>query len=126
MVVCSCTYKNANLMQVELMMLVACCAAARQLAAQIRAHDETRVQRMAAAAAKRRRCRIRRAVTMGAVAGASLLLAAVWRGAPKQQRGEAAAAPRPAAGQRAVAWSFMSDPMTNTLTGVKFEFGAAR
>jgi hypothetical protein len=98
------------------MMLVACYAAAMQLAAQIRAHDETHVQRMAAVAAERRRRRVRRAVITGTVAGASFMLAAVLRSATKERRGGAAAAPRPAARQRAIAWSFMSDPMTNTLT----------
>jgi hypothetical protein len=104
-------------------------AAAEQLAAQIHAHDEMRDQRAAAAAARRRRVRFLKLLVMGVITSASLMLASTWRSKPKEQQHEAATATAqcpPAAGQRAVAWSFMSDPTTNTLTGLKFEVGAAR
>ena len=113
-----------------------CCllAAAEQLTAQIHAHEELLAQRVVTAAAARRRRAMLKALIMGAVTGVSLklagdMLAAAWRSRPTDQRREAAAAgaPRtPAGGRRAVAWSFMSDQMTNTLTGVKFEIGAGQ
>lgn len=71
-------------------MLTAGCwlpAATEQLAAQLRAHDELLAREAAAAAvAQRRRGRMRRALVMGAVTGASLLMAAAWRSAAKERR----------------------------------------
>jgi hypothetical protein len=71
-------------------MLTAGCwlpAATEQLAAQLRAHDELLAQEAAAVAvAQRRRGRMRRALIMGAITGASLLLAAAWRSGAEERR----------------------------------------
>lgn len=98
-----------------------------QIAARIRAYDEhvaqgdAAIAAAAAQAAQRRRGRIRNALIMGAVTGASLLLATALHSTerPKEQQQEAAAeiaAPEAAgldiAGQRAIG-ILMVDPTTN-------------
>lgn len=65
-------------------------AASEELIARIKAHDEHVAQQMAAAAWRRRRGRICKALIVGAVTGASLMLAAAWRGAAKERRDAAA------------------------------------
>ncbi len=69
-------------------------AATEQFAAQICALDEIHDQRAAAAAARRSRGRTLKLLVMGAVTGASLALADLWRSKPKEQRRQAAAAAR--------------------------------
>lgn len=105
-------------------------AGVEQLAARIHAYDEFVDQRGAAAAevAQRRRGRVRRALIMGAVAGASLLLAAALHSAaePEERQQEAAAelaapeaaGPDPATLQRAIA-ILMRDPTSNEVVLVE-------
>jgi hypothetical protein len=80
-----------------------------ELIAHINTHNEWAARQMSAGAAwRRRRDRIHKALIVGAVTGASLMLAAAWRSAAKGRR-DAAAEPavrRSAAQRRAAAWPF--------------------